>query len=440
MTDDNERNEPTGPIEPTEPIEPTVPAETAAASAGNDASGAPAPLPARGPRRGEGRSRVSMGIIGVVLTAMVVISALQMDRLPFLAQITSYEAYFEDAGGLAAGDVVTVAGVQVGNVTGISLAQTDDGMQAKVDFLLNDTVVLGDRTRAAIKTETVLGRRNLTITPLGDQRLRPGESIPVDQTVAPYSLSDALEDSVSTLTETDTDELNKALRTVTEAFEDTPGDMQGAVEGVGRLSAAIADRDNSLNELLDRARGVTDIVGKRSEQLQQMLVDANLLLGELQMRRAAIGKVITGTKNLSAELTGFVKDNEEQLTPVLNKFGRVLDILNDNSENFSKAIDNLGPYANILGEAVSSGPYFSSLVGLPTWGDYMGSFMRVLEGKYPEAAEYFTKFSGAPFLPDNWSQAPDRGSPDVPRPTPSSKAPQPRNPAGSTAPTTTGGR
>ncbi|GAA3955526.1 hypothetical protein GCM10022231_12700 [Gordonia caeni] len=434
MTDDTERNEPTERIEP---IEQTGPAEP---TANDGTADLPEPLQPRPPRRGAGRSRVSMGVIGVVLTAMVVLSALQMDRLPFLSQITTYDAYFEDAGGLTAGDVVTVAGVHVGNVTDISLAQTDDGMQAKVGFRLNDTVVLGDRTRAAIKTETVLGRRNLTITPLGDQRLRPGESIPVDQTVAPYSLTDALEDSVSTLTETDTDELNKALRTVSEAFEDTPGDMQGAVEGVGRLSAAIADRDNSLNELLDRARGVTDIVGERSEQLQQMLIDANLLLGELQMRRAAIGKVITGTKNLSAELTGFVKDNEEQLTPVLNKFGRVLDILNDNSENFSKAIDNLGPYANILGEAVSSGPYFSSLVGLPTWGDYMGTFMRVLQQKYPEAAEYFTKYSGFPLVPDNWSQAPDRGSPDVPRPTPSSRAPQPRNTAGSTAPTTTGGR
>lgn len=389
------------------------------------------------PRRDGNRSRASMGVIGVLLTSMLVLSALQMDRLPFLSQVSTYNVYFEDAGGLVPGDVVTVAGVHVGSVSGIDLDQTDDGMVAKVGFRLNDTVVLGDRSRAAIKTETVLGRRNLTVTPLGSERLRPGGSIPLDQTVAPYSLTDALEDSVSTLTETDTEELNLALQTVSEAFEDTPAEMKGAVEGVGRLSAVIADRDNALNELLDRAAGVTDIVGKRSEQLQQMLIDANALLGELQIRRDAIRQVIVGTKDLSAQLTGFVKDNEEQLTPVLDKFGRVLDILNDNADNFTEAIDNLGPYANILGEAVSSGPYFSSLVGLPTWGDYMGSFLRVLEGKYPEAFEYFTKYSGFPAWPGNWSQAPDRSSPDLPvRPTPSSLPPTPPN---QPAPTT-GGR
>lgn len=410
--------------QPTEPIEPTADAETEE--------------PAAPPPHAAGRrSRVSMGIIGVLLTAAVVLTALQSDRLPYLSQISSYDVLFDDAGGLVSGDVVTVSGVPVGTVTGIDLARTGDGLKARVDFRLNDTVVLGDRTRAAIKTETVLGRRNLTITPLGEQRLRPGQTIPVDQTVSPYSLTDALEDSVSTLTETDTDKLNDALAAMNKTFADTPAEMRGAVEGVGRLSAAIADRDNQLNDLLKRARGVTDIIGARSGQIQQLLLDANALLGELQTRRAAIRELIAGTNSLSIELTGFVKDNGAQLTPVLDKFNRVLDILNDNDENFSKAIDNLGPYANILGEAVSSGPYFSSLVGLPTWGDYMGSFLRVLEKKYPEAFTYFTKYSGFPGWPGNWSEGPGRNEPDLPRLTPSSKPPQiPARPAGPT----TGGR
>ena len=47
------------------------------------------------------------------------------------------------------------------------------------------------------------------------------------------------------------------------------------------------------------------------------------------------------------------------------------------------AVDQLGPYANLLGEAVSSGPYFSSLVGVPTFGDYTAAFMKALQRKYP---------------------------------------------------------
>ncbi|GAA2383732.1 MCE family protein [Gordonia cholesterolivorans] len=372
-----------------------------------------------------GRPKYQVGIIGALITAMVVIMAMQMDRLPYLSQISTYDVYFDDAGGLVTGDVVLVAGVNVGTVEGISLAETDQGLKAKISFRLNDTVVMGDRTRAAIKTETVLGRRNLTITPIGTGRIKPGGSIPVDSTVSPYSLSDALEDATSTLATTDTDQLNKALETLTETFSKTPANVSGAVEGVSRLSKAIADRDNALSDLLRQARGVTQIVGQRSNQIRDMLIDANALLGELNIRREALRQVIKGTKDVTAEITGFVEDNNAQLKPVLDKFNGVLDILNDNEENFGKAIDNLGPYANILGEAVSSGPYFSSLVGLPTWGDYFGTFLKVLQRKYPEAAKYFYQYSGNPLFPKNWNQGPDAGAPDVGRPSPKRQYPTP---------------
>ncbi|WYY09585.1 MCE family protein [Gordonia hydrophobica] len=364
-------------------------------------------------------------MIGVLITAMIVIMAMQMDRLPYLAQVSTYDVYFDDAGGLVNGDIVLVAGVNVGTVEGITLADTDQGMKAKVRFRLNDTVVMGERTRASIKTETVLGRRNLTITPIGTGRIRPGGEIPVESTVSPYSLTDALDDATNTLDETDTDQLNKALETLTETFSKTPANVGGAVEGVSRLSKAIADRDNALNDLLKRARGVTEVVGQRSGQVRQMLIDANALLGELNLRREALRQIITGTRDVTAEITRFVTDNNDQLKPVLDKFNGVLDILNDNEDNFSKAIDRLGPYANILGEAVSSGPYFSSLVGIPTFGDYFGTFLKVLQRKYPEAARYFYEFSGNPLFPKNWSPAPPAGAPDVSRPTPKRQNPTP---------------
>ena len=48
-----------------------------------------------------GRSRIQIGLIGVVVTALVVIVAMQMDKLPYLSPISTYTAYFDDAGGLS---------------------------------------------------------------------------------------------------------------------------------------------------------------------------------------------------------------------------------------------------------------------------------------------------------------------------------------------------
>lgn len=367
-----------------------------------------------------GRSRAGIGIIGVVITALVIVVALQMDKLPYLSPISSYTAYFDDAGGLVSGDIVTVSGVNVGTVEGVKLASTDQGTKAAVTFRMKDDLIIGDETQAAIKTETVLGRRNLTVIPHGGNRIKPGGEIPNQNTVAPYSLTDALDDASSTLETTDTDELNKALTTLSVTFEDTPPQVQGAVDGVARLSKAVADRDGALRELLAKANSVSKILGDRNNQINKLLVDANSLLGELQFRQSAIASLITGTRDVSIQIKGFIADNNAQLTPVLNKLDRVTKILTDNEKSLKETIDRLGPYANALGEAVANGPNFDSLVGVSTFGDYTATFLKVLQQKYPEAAKAFS-YSGFPLLPNAWSEAPPAGTrpkpPVAPEPT-----------------------
>ncbi|MHC3003785.1 MCE family protein [Gordonia metallireducens] len=379
-----------------------------------------------------GRSRAQVGIIGIVVVAMVVITAMQMDKLPYLAPISTYSAYFDDAGGLAKGDIVVVSGVQVGTIEGIELAGTDQGTKVKVSFRMDDTVEMGDETQAAIRTETVLGRRNLTVIPHGGERIKPGGSITLGNTIAPYSLQDALEGATDTISGTDTDQLNTALETLTVTFSETPDQVQGAVNGVARLSKAVADRDEELRALLAKANQVSKIVGDRNDQINRLLIDANALVGEIEMRRYALKQLIKGIGDVTTQLRGFIAENNEQLTPVLQKFDRVATILTDNEKNLKETIDRLGPFANTLGEAVASGPNFDSLVGLNSFGDYTAIFLNALRGRYPQLWQSLM-YSGFPLIPDYYKPGPPDNT-DTPRgPLPTPTYPKP-------SPTTRGGR
>ncbi len=360
------------------------------------------------------RSRTKTGIIGFVVTALVVLTALQMNSLPFLSPVSTYRAFFDDAGGLVPGDVVSISGVNVGSVENIALAKTADGTKAAVRFRMNDSVNLGVDTQAAIKTETVLGRRNLTLIPHGPGRIVPGGEIANENTVAPYSLTDALDNASGTLEETNTDQLRVAIDTLSRTFAATPSSVRGAVDGVARLSQAIADRDKSLRELLTRANRVTAAVGDRNDQVNRLLLSANALLGELQNRSNALEEIITGARDVSTQIRGFIAENNAQLTPVLHKLDKVMQILIDKKGDLSQAIDRLGPYANLLGEAVSSGPYFSSLVGVPTFGDYTAVFMKALQRKYPEIFQAFW-YTGGNFDPTCYRIEPGF-DPNKPRP------------------------
>jgi phospholipid/cholesterol/gamma-HCH transport system substrate-binding protein len=305
------------------------------------------------------RSRtVSLGIIGIVVATAISLSALQVDRLPFIRSGATYTAYFADAGGLVPGDQVQVAGVRSGRVEQVRL----DGAKVYVRFTLNESIVLGNKTSAAIKTNTVLGRKSLEVTPSGSGSTRTDDTIPLDRTTSPYSLTDALGDLSNTVKGLDMDQVNKTLDALSTTFADTPAPLRSALDGVTQLSRSLNARDKALTDLLGRAQNVTKVLADRSNQVNALLVDGNELLGELDRRRSALSQLIVYVNGLAQQLTGLVNDNEAQLKPTLDRLNSVLALLQSNKENLSKALDGLGPFAAALGEQVGSGPYFQAYV------------------------------------------------------------------------------
>lgn len=301
-------------------------------------------------------SPISLGIIGIVLAVAVSLATLQFDRLPFIRSGANFSAEFADAGGLVPGDQVQVAGVRSGRVDEVRLA----GAKVLVRFTLDESIVLGDRTSAAIKTNTVLGRRSLEVTPAGAGAIRRDQPIPLERTRSPYSLNEALSDLTSTTAGLDMDRINQTLDTLSQTFADTPAPLRSALDGVTALSRSINKRDEALSELLKRAQDVTKLLADRGSQINALLLDGNSLLGELDRRRAALSQLIVAVNGVATQLTGLVADNEKQLEPALAKLNSVLDLLQRNRDNIAKALDGLGPFAAALGEQVGSGPYFNS--------------------------------------------------------------------------------
>ncbi|WP_067720937.1 MCE family protein [Nocardia yamanashiensis] len=299
---------------------------------------------------------INIGVVGIVLVMTVSLAALQFDRLPFVRSGAEYSAYFADAGGLLPGDPVQVAGVRSGRVEQVKL----DGAKVKIRFTLDESITLGDKTSAAIKTNTLMGRKSLEVTPTGGGALHGNDTIPLDRTTSPYSLTDALGDLATTVKGLDTDQVNKTLDTLSEAFADTPAPLRSALDGVSRLSRSLNTRDQALTELLSHAQNVTKVLGDRATQINSLLLDGNSLLGELNARRSAISQLIVYINGLAQQLTGFVNDNEAQLKPTLDKLNSVLALLQKNKDNIGTALENLGPFEAALGEQVGSGPYFQA--------------------------------------------------------------------------------
>ncbi|TMS53037.1 MCE family protein [Mycobacterium sp. DBP42] len=315
------------------------------------------------------RNPLVIGAAGIATTAGLVIGAMQYDKLPFLSAGESYSAYFAEAGGLASGAAVQVSGVQVGEVSGIEL----DGARVLVSFQVADDIRLGDRSEAAIKTKSLLGTKVLEVTPRGDGRLR--DTIPLDRTISPYQLPDALGDLSATISGLDTTKVSDALSTLSETFHDTPPALSATLKGVARFSDTLNRRDESLRTLLDNAKKSTAVLAERSDQVVGLIANSNALLAELQGQSAALDQIATNISSLSQQLSAFVAENRTQLKPALDKVNGVLAIVDNRKDRVQKSIKLLNAYAMSLGESVSSGPFFKAYVSNLLPGQFLQPFI-----------------------------------------------------------------
>ncbi len=264
------------------------------------------------------RNPVIVGLVGLALVVGITIGVFQYDKIPFIANTRDYTAYFKESGGIKTGSPVRASGLEVGKVTGVRL----DGPTVRVDFTANKDVELGDRTEAAIKTETVLGAKMLEVTPRGDGQL--SGPIPVERTRSPYDVPEALGDLTTTISGLDTTQLSDALTTLADTLRETPGSLRPALEGTARLSEVLNTRDAQLRNLLANANTVTGVLGRRSEQVAGLVRNANALLSEVLQQRAALDALMNNLTAVSAQISGLVDDNRAQLKPALDQLNGVL--------------------------------------------------------------------------------------------------------------------
>jgi phospholipid/cholesterol/gamma-HCH transport system substrate-binding protein len=297
------------------------------------------------------RDPLQMGVLGMGTVALLVFAAF---NLTILQGGTDYEAAFTEAGGLKPNEEVRIAGVKVGKVQSVGL----QGDHVKVAFTMNSDVHFGTLSRVRIKISTILGAHYLDVQPSGARRQPPRSEIPTSRTASSYEVVPALQDLSGQLEKIDVPQLGKAFETLSQTLRYSPSNVRGTLDGLQKISQAVASRDDSLSSLLGHSRDVTRLLADRSGDLADLVSDGSLLLQEVDDRRAAVQSLLSGTVSLSDQIIGTIEENRATLNPALVQLHRVVGILERNQGNLERAVQTLGPFVTTSGDATGSGGWF----------------------------------------------------------------------------------
>ncbi|MCX5044279.1 MCE family protein [Aldersonia sp. NBC_00410] len=321
------------------------------------------------------------GIVGVVMIVCVILVGLQSTKFITLKTPVHYEAVFSEAGGLTAGADVIVSGMKVGTVSKISLRNGDAVATLSVD----GKIEFGSESTAHVRTGSLLGKRIVTIESQGSGSLKPRDTIPVERTGSPYSLTDAVSELTTNAAGIDTDQLNQSLDTLTATLDSVAPELGPTFDGLTAVSRALNARNESLRDLLKTTADVSGILGERSERVNSLILNANLLVGVLNDRRQAISTLLANTNAVALQLSGLVADNEAELGPTLDRLNSVSALLERQRDNINTAIPGLGKVALTQGEAISGGAFYNAYVANLALGPLIQPFIDQAFGLQPAA-------------------------------------------------------
>lgn len=207
------------------------------------------------------RNPLWLGMITIALATILALVVAWIYIAPPHRQLVSF--YTDDAASVRSGDVVRVAGLDVGTVKSVSL----EPQQVRVQLSLNDDVFIGDQTQVEVRMLTVVGGYFVTLLPMGDQALGRNP-IPIDRVAMPYSLIRTLSDATKI-----TDQV--APRPVKESLDQI---QQGLTGSNTEILAKVIDAGDSVSQVLERQRGqLTSILEMSNEYLRTMNNNRELL-------------------------------------------------------------------------------------------------------------------------------------------------------------------
>ena len=284
------------------------------------------------------RNQRVIGLIAVVAILAGTAVALLLSG-GVLARTYPVKAHFADAGGIAAGDPVTVAGLDAGTVKGLHI----ENGQVVIDLAVNRGVDLPADSTAAVTIQTLLGKRVVSLLAGSDRSrtLEQAGTIPIDRTTTPVDVTELNDISVRLLNQSNAGALNELLKEVTTITKGKRVEVTELVSNLADLTQAVDERRTELSGVITAFRKISDTLGSRDDTIVSLIDTLTPVLQNLAAHQQDLVRLLQATDAATHETADLVERNRPVLDKTLNSLHEDLDVLSRHQLDLAGAISYL---------------------------------------------------------------------------------------------------
>ncbi len=269
-----------------------------------------------------------------------------------------YRAEFTDVSGLATGDFVRIAGVEVGKVKSISI--TDDAL-ALVEFTADPTVFLTKGSKAAVRWENPIGDRYLALLEGAGspERLSPGATIAVANTMPALDLDTLLGGFRPLFRALDPQQVNALSSQLIAAFQDQGATIGAFLDQTASITSTLADRDELIGQVITNLNSVMATVSSQSGQFAKAIDSLAQLTAGLAARKTDVTNAVAYTNAAAGTIADLLTQARTPMKDAVAQTDRVSSIVAADHEWFDNFLETVPHSYKVLSRLGIMGDFFT---------------------------------------------------------------------------------
>jgi phospholipid/cholesterol/gamma-HCH transport system substrate-binding protein len=297
-------------------------------------------------------------VVTVTSTGLLGLTIANVDLRPS----EPYSAKFEDVTSLSVGDDVRIAGVRVGQVETVELA---DRRVALVGFSVDTRRKLPASVTATIKYRNMIGQRYISLErgvgPV-NEILPPGSQIPLERTKPALDLTVLFNGFKPLFQALSPNDVNQLSHEIIQVLQGEGGTVESLLRHTASLTSTLANKDKVIGEVIGNLNSVLDTVNSHSDQLSGLITTLQQFVTGFAQDRGPIGEAISSLDELAGATADLVGDSRAPLKDSIAALGQVSKNLADNEKLVDTALKNLPGKMESIGRTVSYGSWLNTFL------------------------------------------------------------------------------
>lgn len=269
-----------------------------------------------------------------------------------------YSALMDNISGLKTGDIVKIAGVRVGQVTGLDVLP---GNEIRVRFSVAASEKITDHTNADVRYLDLLGNRYLDLTQAsaGGTPMPAGSTIPQSRTSPALDLSTLLAGFQPLFQGLQPQQINQLATGIIRTLQGQGGTIPALLSETSSLTNGLADRDQAIGAVMTNLNAVLGTLDAHDEQFKQAVIQLKGLVSGLARSGKPIATAAANISDMAGTLSSLFAQVRLPLAGVLGQVQSLAALLNRNRDKLNSTLNLLPKVYNTIDRIASHGSFFN---------------------------------------------------------------------------------